>query len=166
MSTNRTIRGLLFPPLRVKSLIRASLVALFAYLFFGHVCILLRIQGQSMEPTYHNGGVNFCWRLRYVLSTPKRHDVVAIEIHDPAEFELPRSGLVEVQNPETGVREIADLADGGTRRRLRSLADEQRRETKRGIRRSGIDQIELRTDTSYAAELAAFFGARARARRR
>jgi len=31
-----------------------------------------------MEPTYHNGSVNFCWRLRYVLSAPKRHDVVAI----------------------------------------------------------------------------------------
>ena len=95
-----------------------------------------------------------------------RHDVVAIEIHDPAELDLPRSGLVEVQNPETGAREIADLADRRTRRRLRELAEAQRDELKRGIRRSGVDEIELRTDSSYAAELAAFFGARARARRR
>lgn len=31
-----------------------------------------------MEPTYHNGGVNFCWRLRYLFSELKRHDVVAV----------------------------------------------------------------------------------------
>jgi len=31
-----------------------------------------------MEPTYHNGRVNFCWRLRYLFSEPKRHDVVAV----------------------------------------------------------------------------------------
>ena len=31
-----------------------------------------------MEPTYHNGGVNFCWRLRYLFSEPKRYDVVTI----------------------------------------------------------------------------------------
>jgi uncharacterized protein (DUF58 family) len=95
-----------------------------------------------------------------------RHDVVAIEIHDPAEFDLPRSGLLEVRNPETGAREVADLADPRTRRRLREMAADQREETRRGIRRSGVDQIELRTDSSYGAELAAFFGARARARRR
>ena len=31
-----------------------------------------------MEPTYHDGGVNFCWRLPYLFSQPKRHDVVAV----------------------------------------------------------------------------------------
>jgi signal peptidase I len=31
-----------------------------------------------MEPTYHNGGINFCWRLRYLFSKPKRYDVVVV----------------------------------------------------------------------------------------
>ncbi len=31
-----------------------------------------------MEPTYHDGSINFCWKLRYILSEPKRYDVVAI----------------------------------------------------------------------------------------
>jgi len=31
-----------------------------------------------MEPTYHHGGVNFCWRLRTLFSEPKRFDVVAV----------------------------------------------------------------------------------------
>ena len=103
---------------------------------------------------------------RALRAASGRHDVVAIEIHDPAEFELPRSGLIEVEDPETGVREIADLADDVTRRRLRSLAEAEQERTVRAIRGAGIDRVELRTDQPYAAELAAFFGARARARRR
>jgi signal peptidase I len=31
-----------------------------------------------MEPTYPNGGINFCWRLYLLFSEPKRHDVVAV----------------------------------------------------------------------------------------
>ncbi len=59
-------------------LIRVFLVSLSAYLFFGHVCIPFTIRGISMEPTYPDGGVNFCWRLRYLFSELKRHDVVAV----------------------------------------------------------------------------------------
>jgi len=59
-------------------LIRVFLVSLFAYLFFGYLCIPFTIQGMSMEPTYPDGGVNFCWRLRYLFSEPKRPDVVAV----------------------------------------------------------------------------------------
>ena len=31
-----------------------------------------------MEPTYRDGGINFCWKLHYLFSKPKRHDVVAV----------------------------------------------------------------------------------------
>jgi len=69
-----------FPSLTPKFLIRVSIVALFAYLFFGHVCTPLLIKGQSMEPTYQNGTFNFCWRWRYVFSKPKRHEVVTVRL--------------------------------------------------------------------------------------
>jgi len=59
-------------------LIRVSLVSILAYLFFGHVCLPFKIRGISMEPAYPDGGINFCWRLRYLFSEPKRHDVVAV----------------------------------------------------------------------------------------
>jgi signal peptidase I len=72
------IRKFFLPSLTPKFLIRVSLMALFAYLFFGYLCIPFTIQGISMEPTYHHGGVNFCWRLRYFFSEPKRHDVVTV----------------------------------------------------------------------------------------
>jgi signal peptidase I len=31
-----------------------------------------------MEPTYRNGSLNFCWRLAYTFSEPKRFDVVVV----------------------------------------------------------------------------------------
>ena len=78
MAINKKIRQFFFPSFTPKFLIRVSLVALFAYLFFGYLCIPFTIQGISMEPTYRNGGVNFCWRLHYLFSEPKRYDVVTV----------------------------------------------------------------------------------------
>jgi signal peptidase I len=78
MAVNHKTRQFFFPSLTPVFLIRVFLVSLFAYLFFGYLCIPITIQGISMEPTYPNGGVNFCWRFRYLFSGPKRHDVVAV----------------------------------------------------------------------------------------
>jgi signal peptidase I len=78
MAVNHRIRQFFFPSLTPMFLIRVFLVSLFAYLFFDYLCIPFTIQGISMEPTYRDGRVNFCWRLRYLFSEPKRHDVVAV----------------------------------------------------------------------------------------
>ena len=78
MAVNPKIRQFFCPSLTPKFLIRAFSIALFAYLFFWYLCIPFTIRGGSMEPTYHHGGVNFCWRLRYLFSEPKRFDVVAV----------------------------------------------------------------------------------------
>lgn len=71
-------RQFFFPALTSRLLIRASLIALSAYLFFGYLCTPLLIRGRSMEPTYHDGSINFCWKLRYLFSEAKRYDVVAV----------------------------------------------------------------------------------------
>ena len=61
-------------------LIRVVLIALAAYGVFGHLLIPMRIQGESMAPTYANGGFNFCWRPAYLFRNPQRFDVVAIRL--------------------------------------------------------------------------------------
>ena len=78
MTPHSRIRQFFFPSLTPRFLIRVCFVAVFAYLFFGYVLLPIRIQGTSMEPTYRNGGMNFCWKLRYLFSQPERHDVVAV----------------------------------------------------------------------------------------
>jgi signal peptidase I len=76
----KKIRQFFFPSLTYGFLIRASTVALSAYLFFSYILIPIRIEGISMEPTYRTGSINFCWRLNYLFSQPKRRDVVAVRL--------------------------------------------------------------------------------------
>ena len=78
MSESGRLKGFLFPSLTPKYLIRVAVIAAAAYLIFGHVITPMRLQGRSMEPTYKDGAVNFCFRLRYLFSEPERYDVVAV----------------------------------------------------------------------------------------
>jgi signal peptidase I len=74
------LKKFLFPAMTRKYLIRVSLVIVSAFLFFNFICVPFRIKGYSMMPTYQNGELNFCFRPRYLFSTPDRHDVVAIRL--------------------------------------------------------------------------------------
>lgn len=68
----------LFPALTRRYLLRLVIVGIIAYVLFGYVLIPLIIDGKSMEPTYTDGSFNFCFRLQYVFSEPRRGDVVAV----------------------------------------------------------------------------------------
>jgi signal peptidase I len=70
----------LFPVFSRRLLLRLLLIGLAAYLFFGYLCIPIILRGKSMEPTYLDGSVNFCWRLRYLFRGPGRNDVVIIRL--------------------------------------------------------------------------------------
>ncbi|GAK60328.1 signal peptidase I [Candidatus Vecturithrix granuli] len=67
-----------FPSLTPRFLLRLVLIAVGAYLFFEQVCIPFRIHGRSMEPTYQDGGFNFCWTPSYWFAHPQLSDVVLI----------------------------------------------------------------------------------------
>jgi len=40
----------------------------------------MRVRGHSMEPTYRDGKINFCWRPAYWFSAPQRQDVVIVRM--------------------------------------------------------------------------------------
>jgi len=106
------IRAFFFPSLTSRFVVRVTLVALCAYLFFGHICIPIRIRGISMEPTYHNGGVNFCWRLRYLFSEPQRYDVVTVRLAGKRVMLLKR--VVALAGERVEFRDGKLLVDGKT----------------------------------------------------
>jgi uncharacterized protein (DUF58 family) len=99
-----------------------------------------------------------------LTAVSRRHDVVGLHLVDPGERELPAVGLIEVRDPETGVFGVLDLADSRTRAGLAGLAEERERHVENVFRRAGADRLVLATDRSYAADLAAFFAARAQVR--
>jgi len=78
MKHTRFLKNFLFPSVTTGYLLRICLVAAIAVIVFKFILIPFTINGKSMEPTYQNGHVNFCWRPAYLFSIPDRHDIVAV----------------------------------------------------------------------------------------
>jgi uncharacterized protein (DUF58 family) len=87
----------------------------------------------------------------------QRHDIVAITITDPREQELPPVGIVELEDPETGNRVLADTSHEATREAYWGLAIRRQRERAQTLRQCGVDTVELRTDEAYLKPLIRFF---------
>ena len=96
----------------------------------------------------------------------RRHDVVAVQITDPRELELPALGRLVLEDAETG--EIVEVSTGDARKRA-AFAERQAKsqaDTARLFRTAGIDSIQLRTDQPYSVTLGKFFETRERRRLR
>jgi uncharacterized protein (DUF58 family) len=91
-----------------------------------------------------------------------KHEVVAITVDDPREFELPDAGWIELEDAEAQTRALVDTSDAGARLRLRIAAEEQRLARARALQRAAVDQVALMTDRPYAQTLHAAFARRAR----
>ncbi|WP_455383298.1 DUF58 domain-containing protein [Salinispira pacifica] len=90
------------------------------------------------------------------------HDVIAVRVVDPLDEEYPDSGLVQLEDPETG-RVI--LGAGGLRnyrRQYQEFWQLHRRQWLRECHRRRIPTLEVRTDEDPAAKLIQFFRSRAR----
>ncbi len=72
------LRKFFLPSLTRAFLLRVLLLSISCLLIFNYLLIPLRIQGQSMEPTYRDNSFAFCWRLQYLFSKPARSDVVTL----------------------------------------------------------------------------------------
>ncbi|MCQ2390522.1 MAG: DUF58 domain-containing protein [Kiritimatiellae bacterium] len=98
-------------------------------------------------------------RLLRVVS--RRHDVVCIPVSDPAEGELPRAGLAELEDPETGELVLVDTNDKAVRAAFAQMAAAQREHVLRFFARSGVDHVSVSTDRPYIQEVRALFKRRA-----
>ncbi len=95
----------------------------------------------------------------------RRHDVVAVQITDRYELELPALGRLVLQDAETG--EVLEVQTGDARKRaaFAQRGTERQKELDRLLRSARIDAIQLRTDQPYAAALGRFFETREKRRR-
>ena len=95
-----------------------------------------------------------------------RHDVLAIEVVDPRELELPDVGVLTLADPETGALHEVQTADPALRRRYAEAAGEQRGEIARALRAAGAAHLRLRTDTDWLLDTVRFVAAQRHARTR
>lgn len=95
-----------------------------------------------------------------------RHEVIAVEILDPRELELPEVGLLTLVDPETGRRREVQTSKKRLRERYAAAMREHREQTAQAIRAAGAAHLTLRTDTDWVRDVAAFATARKRANTR
>ena len=95
----------------------------------------------------------------------RRHDVVAVQITDRYELELPALGRLVLRDAETG--EVIEINTGDARKRDAFALRQAKalNDTARLFRSAGIDSIQLRTDQPYGAALGKFFETREKRRR-
>lgn len=93
-----------------------------------------------------------------------RHDVVAVQLIDPAEEELPRAGRLRLADPETGEEIVVNTSSARVRERYAALRAAWKEETDRAFKTLALDKIEVRTDSDYEAALHAFFRKREKRR--
>ena len=91
-----------------------------------------------------------------------RHELLAIEVVDPRELELPDVGLLTVVDPESGQTLEVPTGDAEFRRRFSEGAAAQRRLIAAGLRRAGAGHLQLRTDRDWLRDLVAFVQLRRR----
>ena len=96
----------------------------------------------------------------------RRHDVVAVQVTDLHELELPALGRLTLEDAETG--EVIELNTGSATSRAAFALRQQKyqAELARQLRGAGVDTIQLRTDEPYAAALGRFFENREKRRMR
>jgi len=93
----------------------------------------------------------------------KRHDVIGIQIHDPAEQTLPHAGLVKVRDPESGIVMMVDTDDPDIRNAFGKSYGQRMFHFKEQFKRANCDTMALATNQSYIQEFHRFFKSRASA---
>ncbi|GGO78307.1 DUF58 domain-containing protein [Nonomuraea cavernae] len=92
---------------------------------------------------------------RPIRRLASRHQVLAVEVIDPRELELPDVGRVAFADPETGkVREVH--LSPKVRRDYAEAAALQREGTRAALRRAGVAHLVLRTDRDWVFDVAQF----------
>jgi uncharacterized protein (DUF58 family) len=103
---------------------------------------------------------------RPVRKLAVRHDVLAIEVVDPRELELPDVGVIELIDPETGQLHEVQTADPKLRYRYAQAAAAQRGAIADALREAGAAHLRLRTDSDWLLDMVRFVAAQRHARTR
>lgn len=92
----------------------------------------------------------------------RRHDLIAIALEDPREYDLPAIGIVELEDAETGEGIMVDFGDAAVRDAFQKLTQKERDDREALFRRIGLDAVNISTQGAYHEPLMQFFRMRAK----
>lgn len=87
----------------------------------------------------------------------KKHDVIGVKVYDKMDMQLPKAGLVQAADPESGKIRWIDTDDAVVRHHYQSYFFEQTDHAKKYFRQAGADLLHVRTDDDYVKILQQFF---------
>ncbi len=92
----------------------------------------------------------------------QKHDVVAIRILDPKEYDIPKLGLINFQDAETDKEIFTNTSDRQFQENFHKLAQEKLKSVNNELKKMKIDLVDIETDKPYIENLIKFFKKRAR----
>lgn len=90
---------------------------------------------------------------RELAGLSKRHDVTAVTVVDPADWELPEAGLLRVRDPESGRVTLLDTSHPRVREEYTLAGFRAREERLSVLRRHGVGVLELSTSKPFVGDL-------------
>lgn len=94
--------------------------------------------------------------------TARKHDLVALNLFDTRELQLPNAGLMRFKDPETGAEKIIDTSSSLVRKIYKDSALTRQQNLETTFLKSGIDFAHIATEDSYVRELMNLFKKRER----
>ena len=96
--------------------------------------------------------------LRRALSiTNKKHDLIAITLNAPKEYEMPVCGMLTLDDSETGEFVTVDTTDPLVRGSYSEKNQERLQSRKQMFQSVGMDHMDIYTNHSYMDEVVKFF---------
>ena len=92
-----------------------------------------------------------------LLIANKRHDMVALQIYDKRERELPDVGLIKVNDSERGGEMWIDTSSRKVREKYASWWDNAQQKMQTAALKSGVDITSIATDEDYVRSLITLF---------
>ncbi len=86
-----------------------------------------------------------------------KHDIVAVQVYDRRDAELPDIGIVEVQDAETGTKQWVDTSLRAVREGYRRAWSERSARTAATLNRCRVDNVSAATDEDYVKTLIKLF---------
>lgn len=97
---------------------------------------------------------------RELRALAARHDVIAVEVVDRRELQLPDVGYLTLVDAESGARRVVDTQDVRVRARFAEKQQRFRAGLARDLARAGADHLRVHTDDDWVVALARFAGRR------
>lgn len=90
----------------------------------------------------------------------RKHDVVAIQVYDRRETELPAVGLIKIKDAETGQGRWIDSSSARVRAAYKEWWDRRQAAMSDSFKKCRVDSVSIRTEDDYVKALIALFDKR------